>query len=651
MSDETKGQLIPGDDNNQNVENQDETQKKINDLTSEEQQLLESDDAHKEKTGDEIVSEIHDQLAHISEKEEKRIEFDTSQLENYSLRELVDEFREVLDKYPVQKVKHYLEAIKNVFDDKFYNLKQEALNKYIEYKGSERGFYFRSPEKEEFNLLYREFKRRLREAAREFREMLEANKRAKEEIVNELKELILNNEGSGDYSTLSKKFKELTHKWHSIAPVPKQDYKHLLETFKFWVQKYYEYIELNKEYLEKLYEENLREKQKIIQRAKELLEEEDVMEAFRELQFLHKVWKEKTGPVAPEIKEDIWQEFKSLTKQIHDKRREYLAQLKEQYEKNLEKKREIIAKLDEILQEEVNEHKRWQELIKVVDQLKEDFQNAGYVPRKYRNEIRDEFYSKVRQFNKTKNAFYKGLKEKQKENLAKKKELIEQAKALLNEEDLDAAFEKCKQIREEWRSIGYVPKRISDIIWKEFKGACDEFYAKYRQKLNAERDAEYQNYLKKKEYLSQLKSQFRENPPETLTIEEVKSFMDQWRELGHVPENVRFINTKFHKFINNLLYKYNLDENDLRLMQYKNMVEEWLENGDTKKLKKEINFVRNKIAETEDEIKKAQTNLQFFKISDQNSYLLKQLNQKIEEKKKQLDLWKEKLDYLLSLEY
>jgi len=650
MSEETKGQKLPEENTQQNIESQEETEKQLNNLSYEDHQIIESEEIHEEKTGDQIVDEIRDQLAHLSEKEHKRIEFDTAKLKNYSLRELTDEFKETLEKYPVQKVKHYLETIKSTFDDKFYTQKEEALNKYLDSHESERGFYFRSPEKDEFQALYREFKRRLKDAAREYRQKLEENKKAKEEIVNQIKELILNNTESLDYSTISKKFNELKNKWFSIAPVPKQDYNHLFKTFDFWVQKYYEYIQLNKEYLEKLYEENLREKQKIIERAKELLEKEDVLEAFRELQFLHKMWKEKTGPVAPEIKEEIWNEFKTLTKQIHDKRREYIAKLREQYEKNLEKKKELIARLDEILQEEVTEHRRWQELIKEVEDLKEAFKNAGFVPRKYRDAIRDEFYGKVRQFNKTKNAFYKALKEKQKENLARKKELIEQAKALSQEEDIKAAYEKCQQLKEQWRSIGFVPKRISDAVWQDFKEACDAFYIIYREKMHQERDAEYQNYLKKKEYLAKLKADIRENKIEDLTIEKIKEFLDEWKELGHVPENVRFINTKFHKFINSLFYRFNLNENELRLMQYKNMIENWLAEGDIKKIKKEINFVRNKIAEIEDEIKKAETNLQFFKVSDENNYLLKQLKQKIEKKKKQLELWKEKLQYLKSLE-
>ena len=651
MSDETKGQNLPEEEMQQKADNQQESEDKFNNLTFEEHQLLESEEIDKEKSGDEIVSEIQDQLAHLSDKEEeKRIEFDTSHLKKYNLRELVDEFREVMEKHPVRKVRHYLENIKNVFDDKLYTLKEEALNKHIEATGSERGFHFRSPEKEEFNSLYREFKRRLKEAAREFRQRLEENKAKKEEIVNEIKNLILNNQEMTDYSTISKKFRELKNRWYAAAPVPSQDYEHLFKTFEFWIKKYYEYIQLNDEYLKKLHEENLKEKQKIIERAKELLEEKDILKAFRELQFLHKIWKEKTGPVAPEIKEEIWNEFKTITKQIHDKRRDYFAQLREEYEKNLEKKRQLIEKLDEILAEEVNEHKRWQELIKEVDALKEEFQNTGFVPRKLRDQIRDEFYGKVRQFNKRKNAFYKSLKEKQKENLAKKKALIEEVKQLTEIEDVKAAHERCQQIREEWRSIGFVPRRISDAIWKEFKEACDEFYKHYREKMHEERDLEYQNYLKKKEFLAKLKADLRENKMENLTIDQIKEIMDQWNELGHVPENVRFINTKFYKFINNLFYRFNLNENELRLLQYKNMIEEWLENGDTKKIKKEMNFVRNKIAEIEDEIKKAETNLHFFKVSDENNYLLKQLKQKIEKKKKQLELWKEKLAYLKSLE-
>jgi hypothetical protein len=653
MSEENKDTLLPGEENENQPENQVNPELHNEDLHEEEHLNLDADDLTMEKSDRQILEEIDNHLARQSEKEEeqhRKITVDINRLKNYSLKELADEFRDIMENNEPRHSRNALQIIRSVFLEKFEQAKEEALQKHIEQNGSEKGFYFRSAEKEEFDSLYREFKRRLKDSFQQFRQLLEENLKKKEEILDELRKLA-NGEIEGNASELYKRFNEIRTEWNKTKPVPREKYNELWETYKFLVEKFHEYIELDKEYRNKLYKENLQKKQKIIERAKELLAMDDAVKAFRELQYLHKVWKEQTGPVAKEQSEQIWQEFKDLTKQIHDKRREYLAQLREQYMQNLEKKKELITRLDEILQEEVTEHKRWQELLQVIEKLKEEFQNARYVPYKQRKEIQNEFYGRIREFNRKKNAFYKSLKVKQRENLQRKKELIEQVKALLNEEDVKSAHEKCKTIREEWRTIGFVPKKISDEIWNEFKEACNRFYEHYREVIKHEIDEEYNNYLKKKEFLGQLKADFKEGKMDHFNLDEIEEILQQWKEIGHVPENVRYINSKFNRFISALFSKLNLDENQLRMMQFKNMVQQWINDGETGKIRKEINYIRNKINEITDEIQNFETNLHFIKPSDDdNNPLLERLQNKINVKKKQLELWKEKLNYLLSLD-
>ncbi len=651
MSEENKDMLLPEEENEKKTENQSVEKETLSKLTVEEQQILESDEAIEEKSENQIIDEIDSKIAEQSEEEDltERIDFDISKIRNFSLKELVEEFRDILDNQPVEKAKKILYKIKEIFDEKWQQAKEEALAKYVEENGSEQGFNFRSPEKEEMQGLFREFKRRIKESYERYRKRLIENQQKREEILEELKALI-DGQFQGSYKEIYQRFKELRQKWFETGPVPRDKYNHLWNSFRFQVERFYDLIDLDKEYRSKLYEENLKEKQKIIDRAKELLEKEDVLEAFRELQFLHKVWKEKTGPVEPAIKEKIWEEFKSLTKQIHDKRREYFAKLREEYEKNLERKKEIIQKLDNILQEEVTEHRRWQELVQEVEKIKEEFRNAGFVPLKYRDEIRNAFYEKVRTFNRAKNAYYKGLKEIQKENLRKKKALIEQAKQLAEEEDAKSAFEKCRELQKQWREIGFVPKRVSEKIWKEFREVCDRVYENYKSEVRKEMEEEYQNFLKKKEYLAQLKAQVKEGKIEDLNIEKIQSFLEEWKSLGQVPENVRYINSKFNRFINSLFYKLNIDENELRMMQFKNQVENWIESGDQGKIRREINFLRNKINEIESEIRNMETNMHFFKSSDENNAVLKRLNRELNQKKRILKLNNQKLEYLRSLD-
>ena len=653
MSEEKNDQLQPQENESKPVDNQDDVKKVAEELSFSEQEQLANLDIENDKSADAIVGEIDSDIARSSEEDTEgdTLEFDRSKYKQFTLRQIVDEFRDLMEHHPVGKVKQVLYYLRDLFQEKYEQQKDEARQKYIKVNDSEKGFYFRIPEKTEFDSLNREFKRRLNDARREYQEQLQKNLEAKQALIEELKKMALG-EIQGSSGELYKRYREIRHRWYEIKNVPRNAYNDLWNNFVHWDEQFHRLISFDKEYREKIYEENLAEKQKIIDRAKKLLEHEDPMEAFRELQFLHKVWKEKTGPVAPEWREKIWQEFKDLTKKIHDRRREFLAKLKDVYAENLEKKREVIARIRALTEgKEITEHKVWQDLIKEVDRLREEFFAIGFVPWKERDTVKAEFYDAFRDFNRKKNAFYKGLKEKQKENLRKKREIIERARELLKHEDIKEAHEECKQLREEWKQIGFVPRKFSESIWEEFNQVCKEFYDRYYSEIKAETEEEYQNYLAKKAFLADLKKKNAEGELDNIDLDGINAIIEEWKGLGHVPENVRYINAKFNRFINNLYRKLNIDENEMRLMKFRNQMQELVESGQTKKLEKERRFILSKIEDLEKEILQSETNLMFFKTDDEDNPVLRKLKQQIERQKSVLKLWKDKLDIIDSLDY
>jgi len=638
MSEEKKESLQPGGKSQEHREEDVPQKDYLHEATSETMEEVTDEDLI-EKSADAIVDEIHAEIIAQSDdvhKQPAQADVDTSGYADLSLAQLATELRELMDKYDVTQIRSTVEQIHRLFERKYAEARQKALEQYKQTHDDESGFHFHLKEKDIFDTYYREFRRKLKDARKQYEEKLLENKAKREALIAELKKLLLEESVNLKTSELIKRFKQIQQQWRKIGNVPRRDYENLWNNFKHWEGEFYKLIELDREYRKKIYDENLKEKQKIIARARELLTEENVLKAFRELQYLHKVWKEQTGPVAPELREEIWQEFKTLTKQIHDRRRAYMARVKEERLKEWERKEGLVQQLAQIAEQEPKTHAEWQKLSKEVEAIHASFFSGYRAPKK----LVDAFFEQIHKFNRKKNAYYKAFKAVLKENLSRKKALIEQVHALKESEDPKAAAERCKEIRQQWYEIGPVPKKISDKVWEEFNQACRDFYSFYRSRVQEEMSREYQNYLNKKEFLQKLKERFR-NPDEPLDADIISEIRKQWKELGHVPNNVRFINNKFHRFLSSLYRRLGIDENEIKLIEYRQYLESIA--NERHILDRESRYLRDKIESLERDLINAENNLNnFFKFSDKNNPLLKEVERKIEQLREQLNFWRKK---------
>ena len=479
---------------------------------------------------------------------------------------------------------------------------------------------------------------------------MEANLKKREDLIDELKHIIDSTEYSFDERL--KKFKEIQKQWRSAGSIPRSKYTDIWQTFKHHEERFYDLLDLDRDYRDKVFQENLEQKQAIIDEAKKLLEDDDVHRTFKELQMLHKKWKEETGPVAREYREKIWEEFKAVTKQIHDKRRDFYKKLKEEFADNLVKKQEIIEKLKELTTEIPETHKEWQQKIKQVEALREQFYQLGFVPKKNREEIWEGFKSTIKEFNKHKNNFYKSLKELQKDNLDKKMALIKIAEELKDSEDWEMATQKFKDIQEEWKKIGHVPRKYSEKVWQQFREACNYYFDRYYAHKRSEKSEEYNNFIKKKDYFTKLKEQFKDADGEAgYNIDDIKKIVAEWKELGYVPDNKHYINVKFNKFINSLYDRLNIDKRELSFLKFKNTVDQYYEEENYRKLDSEKRYVRQKIEGILKEIEQLENNMMFIKSNDNNNPFQKEVEKNLTKNKEILDFWKKKLQYLESLDY
>ena len=464
-------------------------------------------------------------------------------------------------------------------------------------------------------------------------------------LIEELKHLIDNAESS----TMYQNFKEIQKKWSAIGNIPRTKYNDTWRTYHHHVERFYDLLHLSNDLRDLDFKHNYEEKLKLVEKAEELASSSDLNRAFKELQVLHKLWKEDIGPVDREHREEIWERFSNATKIIHDKRHDLQKSLETKYEENVDKKRAVISKMTNLVTEKIDSHKVWQQKINDLEALRREFFKIGTVPRAENDKIWREFKEATRNFNHVKNLFYKGIKKDQQDNLEKKNALVERAESLKESDDWDTTTDLMKQIQAEWKTIGHVPRKYSDKIWKQFKDACNYYFDRLHGVQDEANKDQIAGFNKKKELLENLKSQSDANEP--LTLEVLNTYVDDWHKLGGLPNNMHHIEVKFNKTLNNLYSKLDLDENEIALIKFKNIVNNYLSHKNFRKLDSEQLFVRKKIDELTREIQQLETNISFISNATDDNPILKNVHQNIDNYNSQLDIWKTKLDYLSKIDY
>ena len=564
---------------------------------------------------------------------------------SFGLEQLVEEFQTLLNQEPIPEIKGKIEKIKQSFNLKYGELLQENKKTFLAEGGNEIDFHYSNPIKSVYNDLLFEFKTKRQQYYKKLEEEQKENLSKKLKLIDDLKYLIDNAESS----TMYHNFQEIQKSWRSIGNIPRTKYNDTWRTYHHHVERFYDLLHLNNDLRDLDFKHNLEEKLKLVEKAEELAESSDLNKAFKELQVLHRLWKEDIGPVDRAHREEIWERFSNATKKIHDKRHDLQKSLESKYEENVVHKREVINKIAQLTSEKIDSHKVWQQKINQLEEFRQEFFKIGRVPRNQNNKIWDEFKEATRNFNRVKNQFYKDIKKGQQENLNKKNALVEKAESLKDSDDWDTTTELMKQIQSEWKTIGHVPRKYSDKIWKQFKDACNYYFERLHGVQDESNKDQVELFNKKKELLANLKSQSDTKDP--LTLEVLNNYTDDWNKLGRLPNNMQHLEVKFNKTLNNLYGKLNLDDKEIAMLKFKNIVNNYLSHKNLRKLDSEQLFVRKKIDELTREIQQLETNISFISNADDDNPILKNVHQNIQNYNEQLDIWKSKLDYLMKLNY
>ena len=462
----------------------------------------------------------------------------TVDYESLTMEDLIDELEKLVIEEKIVVVKDAIEQIKAAFLGKYHHYiedKKKAF--YNENPDTIEDFQYNFPLKTKFDQLYNEFREKKNKHFKSLESNLKSNLETRLSIVEEIKNLISQQENIKD---ALKQFNDLRERWKNAGAIPKDKYNHVWNNYHFHVENFYDYLHLDREARDIDFKHNLDLKLKIIARVEELVEEADTNKAFRELQDLHKIWKEDIGPVSREHREEIWDKFSVLTKKMHDKREILFEELRGRESENLLKKNEVIAQIQAFSTEKMSAHNSWQNHVEKVEALRNEFFALGKVPGEVNEITWTNFKNAVRDFNILKNSFYKDIKKDQNENLDKKNALVAKAIALQESDDFAGTTPIMKQIQEEWKTIGHVPRKFSDKVWGEFKTACNHYFEKLKSQRKEENKEEEEAFEKKKAYLESMKD-FEMSGNHKTDLDAIKVHIEIWKTIGRVPFSKKHI--------------------------------------------------------------------------------------------------------------
>lgn len=536
--------------------------------------------------------------------------------------------------------KQELDGLKQTFY-KLHNAEQEAARKaFIENGGAAEDF---TPQPDAIEITFKETMASIKEKrsalANELEKQKEDNLQVKLSIIEELKELV---ESPDDANKSYNEFKKLQQQWNEVKLVPQGKVNELWKNYQLYVEKFYDILKLNNEFREYDFKKNLEIKTHLCEAAEKLAEEPDVVSAFHQLQKLHQEFRD-TGPVAKELREEVWSRFKTASTAVNRRHQQHFEALKEAEQHNLDQKTVICEIVEAIDYDELKSFTAWESKTQEVIALQNKWKTIGFAPQKMNVKIFERFRKACDEFFKKKGEFFKSLKEGMSANLEKKKELCEKAEALKDSTDWKETADVLSKLQKEWKTIGPVPKKYSDTIWKRFISACDYFFEQKGKATSSQRSVEQENLEKKKEIISRLTT-LNEAAETEEASKEVRELMKEWNAIGHVPfkEKDR-IYKQYHGLIDQLFDKFNISASNKRLSNFRSSINNIQGEGSQSLYREREKLVRT-YENMKNELHTYENNLGFLTSSSKKgNSLLTEINRKVEKLKADLDLVLQKI--------
>jgi len=566
-------------------------------------------------------------------KEEKdtpeEVEIDYS---SYSIEALIDAYEKLANGEDWLKQHKTLQNINQNFEVKFQEDIEKQKKQFEKEGGNEIDFFFKPEYKIRFDQVSYEYRKKRRTHYKEQEATQKVNLERRKSIIEEIKKLIDQNQID---SNTYKSFRTLQESWYNTGQVPRGESQNLWETFKHHVERFYAFLHLDREFRELDYKHNYEEKLKIIERAEALQDYPDVMKASRDLNILHQKWKNDLGPVAKEHREDLWERFQKATKVIQARRQKYQKDAAGAMKENMAKKESLLKEMHKLIEELPQKHSGWQQAIKKFNSLREEFKTIGYVPAKESKASWKSFREVGSLFMSKKNQFYKEQKKVFNENIEGKKNLIQQSKEILDGDNWEDQIQVMKDLQKEWKTIGFVPRKLDNKLWNEFSQVQKEYFDRIKsgyQKLTEEQEA----LLKKKtSHLKKISSKKFTAEMEAMKKEYFECW-EEWNAIGSLDsKNESKLNQEFSVVLMSLIKNSELDKKE------KDQVIESLNTtvlqNDPKRLEKEFQNAKTNLSNLKAELTQLENNLEFFSNSSSENPLYKNVEKQIKSCQNKID--------------
>lgn len=494
------------------------------------------------------------------------------------------------------------------------------------------------PTEEQFKATMLRIRQRRAELQAEQEQQRADNLQKKQDVIEKIKQLATTPEEAGkSYDT----FKELQAEWREIGPVPAEHVSEVWKNYQLYVEQFYDMLKLNIQFREYDFRKNLEAKTLLCEQAEKLAEEKDVVTAINRLQTLHQEWKE-IGPVAKELREEIWNRFKEASTVVRKRHQEFFEARKAQEEENLTKKTALCEQVETISTEGLKTFADWDAKTKEIIDLQAVWKSIGFAPQKVNTQIFERFRAACDKFFTEKATYFKTVKEELNQNLAKKKELVEKAEALKDSTEWKETSDALIELQKQWKTIGAVPRKVSDELWKRFVGACDHFFEAKNQATAGQREEEKENLTKKKDIIERLRALAEEGAE--ATAQKVHELQAEWNAVGFVPiRDKDKIYKQYREAVDTLYKKLNLSQAERRLSSFKTTLKVSAEAG-ANTLARE----RDRLARAYDimkaELQTYENNIGFLSASSKKgNSLVQEIEKKVEKLKDELNLLREKI--------
>ena len=533
-----------------------------------------------------------------------------------------------------------IDSLKQAFY-KLHNAEQEAAKQQHVDNGGSIEEFVPQPDaaEEEFKKVMSVIKEKRNELAAELEKQKEMNYQVKLSIIEELKDLV---ESPDDANKNFTEFKKLQQQWNEVTLVPQAKVNELWKNYQLYVEKFYDLLKLNNEFREYDFKKNLEIKTHLCEAAEKLAEEPDVVSAFHQLQKLHAEFRD-TGPVAKELREEIWARFKAASTVVNRRHQQHFEAQKEAERNNLDQKTVICEIIEGIDYSELTTFAAWDNKTQEVIALQSKWKTIGYAPQKMNVKIFERFRKACDEFFHKKSDFFKQLKENMNENLEKKRALCEKAESLKDSTDWKATAEILAKLQKEWKTIGPVAKKHSDAIWKRFITACDYFFEQKNKATSSQRSLEQENLEKKKAILEKLAA-IGEDADAEEAVQQVRDLMKEWNGIGYVPiKDKDKIYKQYRTLIDNLFERFNLNASNKKLSNFKSSIST-IQDGNPQTLYREREKLVRVAENMKNELLTYENNLGFLNASSKKgNSLLTELNRKVEKLKGDIELIKQKI--------